>query len=133
MKKLLALSLACLTANVQCMEQPELTDIPSELGSFSNLPDELMVYFFSFMPKGASIKEIFNTLAELSLVDSKCKRIADDAYLLRQLAKRFITLHGQEAEKEFLDAIEHIGKDDSASKHYKIIAALALVWTSPIT
>ncbi len=125
MKKILLFLLACITVNIQCMEQPAPTDIELESGSFAHWPDELIMHLLSFIPEATSMKEIFIMLAQLSIVNRKFQRIAEDTVLLNQLAKRYCEFHPQEAEKEFRDAIDHILKDQRAQDYKKIIAALA--------
>ncbi len=99
MKKIVVFLLACLTANMQCMELPiqQQQEIHENgLGSLSKLPDELIVYLFSFIPECTSMKEIYKGLAHLALVNTKFTQIADDAHLLNGLAKRFSEFHSQE-------------------------------------
>ncbi len=145
MKKIVICLLTCLTANIQCMEQPEPNDTGSQLGDFDNWPDELIVYLFSFVPKCTSMEEVFKTLAQLSLVNSTFKQIAEDPLLLKALAKRYIEFYPLEAEKKFCDAVANILKDtraeaclemvtgdstlknDRTKEHTKIVIALALV------
>ncbi len=125
MKKIVFFLLACITADMRCMEQPAPTDIELESGSFARWPDELIMHLFAFVPEASSMKEIFNKLAQLSLVNRKFQQIAEDTVLLNELAKRYIESHQQEAEKEFRDAIDHILKDDSPQDYNQIVAALA--------
>lgn len=94
------------------LHQDEKISEKEDLVNFDNWSDELIVYLFSFIPEASSMKEIFNKLAQLSLVNRKFKQIADDEPLLNQLAKRFTEFHSQEAESEFIDAIDLILKDN---------------------
>ncbi len=117
--------LASITENSQCMEQPkqlqkEITE--NKLGSFSNFQDEHIAYLFSFIPEASSMKEIFKKLAQLSLVNSKFKEIAEDKVLLKELAKRLIKFHRLEAEKLFVDTADRIMSGNK--KHKKILSVL---------
>ncbi len=133
MKRIVIFLLAFLIANAQCMEQPALTVIEAELGSIDNLPDELIVYLFSFIPQASSAKEIFNKLAQLSLVNRKFAQIAEDKAFIKQLAKAYIESYPKKAEKEFLDAAMIVLSQNCTSKDHqraaKLISALALAIT----
>ncbi len=72
------------------------------------------------------MKEIFNKLAQLSLVNRKCKQIAGDKALLNELAKRYSHFHPQEAQKEFLHyAMLLLNRNTSAEKGF--LSALKLL------
>ncbi len=120
MKKIIILLLACLMANTRCMEEPLQADAESEVNSFAALPDELIMHLFSFIPEATSMKEIFNKLAQLSLVDSTCKQIAEDSSLLKTLAKRFVKIHPEEAEEEFLESTKLLLKRKSYKRSIEI-------------
>ncbi len=121
--------LACIAVNMLCMEQPCQDDIGSELVNFNNWPDELMVYLFSFIPEATSVQEIFEKLAPLSVVNSQFKQIATDQLLLRESAKRYIKLHPQEAQENFLESGRLFLDPDNSEKEHtialKILTALA--------
>ncbi len=106
---------------MQCMEQPAIPDAETELGHFHNWPDELIVYLFSFIPEATSMEEIFNKLAQLSLINSTFKQLVEDKLLLKALAKRYIEFHPQEAEKEFREAADHILKVTRAKDYLKMV------------
>ncbi len=127
MKNILVFLLVCLSANTQCMEQPtplqqEIAE--NELGSFSNFPEALIEYLFYFIPEASSMKEIFKKLAQLSLVNSKFKEIAESKVLLKELGKRYIKFHRLEAEKQFLDASDQILQGNRTKEYDTIIATL---------
>ncbi len=107
------------------MEKTPLPDNGSELGSFGNLPDELLLHLFSFIPKAKSMKEIFKKLAQLSLVNSKFKEIAEDKALIKQLAERYVKFHPEKAEREFLSSVEFFGEDNCPKEYKKIVSSLA--------
>ncbi len=83
---------ACLATNISCMEDPIHAD-ETQLVQFDNFSNELLVHLFSFIPEATSMKEIFNKLAQLSLVNSEFKQIAEDLNLLNELAKRYVEFH----------------------------------------
>ncbi len=122
MKEILVFLFICF-AIMHGMEQPERTDVNSDLGCFGNWPDELRVYLFSFIGNGSSMKEVFQRLAQLSLINSTFKQLADDQLLLLELVQRYSQFHKVEAEKEFLHGIEQIIKGNR--KYTKIVIALA--------
>ncbi len=127
MKKILIFLLVCLSANSQCMEQPKQLERKieeNELGSFGNWPEVLIEYLFYFIPEASSMKEIFKKLAQLSLVNSKFKEIAESKVLLKELGKRYIKFHRLEAEKQFLDASDQILRGNRTKEYDTIIATL---------
>ncbi len=81
--RILVFLLAWITAPTQCMEQLALINsddskeiIETEISSFGNLLDELMVYLFCFILE-TCLKKICKKLAHLSLVNRKFKQIAN--------------------------------------------------------
>lgn len=95
------------------------------VANFEHLPDELIVYLFSFIPEATSMREVFNKLAQLSLVDRKFKQIAEDQYLINELAKRFIKVHPQAAGNELLTYGGIILRGEHSKQNFKVVAALA--------
>ncbi len=124
MKKVIIFLLACLAANARCMEVPVQPETESEFSRFAALPDELIVYLFSFVPECTSMKEIFNKLVRLSLANKKFAQIAEDHQLFNELAQRFITVYPQGVKKEFLDAVKQILKNNRTQQCNKIVIAL---------
>ncbi len=127
MKKILIFLLVCLSANTQCMEQPQQRERKieeNELGSFGNWPEVLIEYLFYFIPEASSIKEIFKKLAQLSLINSKFKEIVESKVLLKELGKRYIKFHRLGAEKQFLDASDQILRGNRTKEYDTIIATL---------
>ncbi len=97
--------------------------------TFDHLPDELMVYLFSFVPEATCMKEILNKLAQLAEISKRFKAIAEDGGVFAEIAKRHCQLHRKDAEREFLGAAnivlsqEYPAKDRELAS--KIVIALA--------
>ncbi len=110
MKKIF-LFLVGIAANIQGMEQPAEIATQEEIAQMQAegvgiLPVELVVYLFSFIPNATSIKDIFNQLAQLSLVNREFQAIAKDQPLITALIKRYIQFHPVEAKKELDHALD---------------------------
>ncbi len=135
MKKVLFLLLAYIIITIHSMEDlavfdgnqtKQLTDNDPDI--FETLPDELVVYLFSYIPDipaAHNIQEVLKALIQLSLVNVKFKRIADDHLLFEGLAQRYFKLYPEQAEREFLVAIDLLFKDDGAKGCCKIASAFA--------
>ncbi len=108
MKKIIGIILlsSLLSAITNSMEQ--LSDPTStEYSPFSHLPIELRAHIFSFIPEATSMKEIFNKIANLALVDSTFTSVAMIPVLIKEAARRFVSLYPDSAYAEFFDAVEH--------------------------
>ncbi len=115
LNKLMVILFSCIPASINndADENPAMVD---SIENFNQLPNELMIYLFVFIPAKKSMKVIFTSLARLALVNKRFKIISEDTLLRDELARRYISFHLKKARKEFLHAIAH--------KHVEVVASL---------
>ncbi len=121
MKKLFILLLIGINSIVHSMECPTETrdDSAEDRAGIEQLPDELLLAIFSFVPETINMRTIFRKFSQLARVSRRFNSIAEDNLLIGSLAEEYITFHRIEALKEFCDA---------ARKHHsKVVKALNAV------
>ncbi len=109
MKKLILAQILASIAIALCLaqepaEKNRRTDAETS-NPFSLMPDELLHHIF-LIEKPASMREIFNRAARLSLVDSRFKAIGGDVVLFNHLGNEYVRDNRPAAEAELFQSVK---------------------------